>query len=202
MDLIQLIGTLTQYMVEIIIALAVVEIGLLLWVRQQCRFHHVKLLDTYRNAVKGMLDVPDSLLSRDSYSQCNALRTYIEKIISTDDENAAGVRRNIGRQFENNMLSDSHSFQARFRIASTLVQIFPLLGILGTILSLGQLDFSVGEVDASAITKAFVIAIDTTILGMFFAIVFMLCESKLSVTLEHVIDNTEKAFRLMNRVVN
>ena len=202
MDLIQVIGSLTEYMVQIIILFAVVEILLLSLAKYRCYQHHRKLLDTYRNTVKGMIDIPDSLLSKDTHSQCNALVNFIDKKISTVPEQQTGIKRNIERQLEKNVLSDTYGFQADFRVASTLVQVFPLLGILGTILSLGQLDFSAAEIDSSAITKAFILAIDTTILGLFFAIIFMIAESKLSVTIEHAIKDTEKAFALFTRVFN
>ena len=63
-------------------------------------------------------------------------------------------------------------------MAAAIVQIFPLLGILGTILAIGQSMQGQGiKVDATVIVKAFTNAIDTTIFGLLFAVFYMIVDA-------------------------
>jgi len=78
-------------------------------------------------------------------------------------------------------------------LMSTLVQIFPLLGILGTILAIAETAFqSGGQIDVSSLSNAFVLAMDTTILGITFSILFMLVESALQPKIERVINESHE----------
>ena len=76
-------------------------------------------------------------------------------------------------------------------IMSTLVQVFPLLGILGTILAIAQTAFqSGGQIDVSSLSNAFVLAMDTTILGIAFSVIFMVVESTFQPKIERVINES------------
>lgn len=53
---------------------------------------------------------------------------------------------------------------------------FPLLGIFGTILAIGQ-SLQGSEGDVSVIMRAFTNAINTTILGLVFAVIYMIVDA-------------------------
>ncbi len=199
MKITDLIGSLSHIIEELILIVAVIEILLLLSIGWQSRQHHLTILDTYRNTIKGLVDVPDNLLRKDTHSECSALFAYIDNQIKNNTADSHGIKRNISQQFERSALSNTFGFQSRAALATTLVQIFPLMGILGTILALGQIELINGEINATDVTQAFVMAIDTTILGIFFAVVFMLWDSKITARIEKVVHDTQNAFELLTR---
>ena len=79
---------------------------------------------------------------------------------------------------------------------STLVQIFPLLGILGTVVAIAVTDMST----ATTVTDAFVRAMRTTILGIGFSIIFMLIESALHPKIERIISDSREYKDIINSV--
>ena len=86
-------------------------------------------------------------------------------------------------------------------VMSTLVQIFPLLGILGTILAIAQTAFQSGaQIDVTSLSSAFVLAMDTTILGITFSILFMVIESAFSPKIERVIVESEEYRRILSNI--
>ncbi len=83
-------------------------------------------------------------------------------------------------------------------VMSTLVQVFPLLGILGTILAIAQTAFqSGGQIDVSSLSNAFVLAMDTTILGITFSILFMIIESTFQPKIERVVNESTEYKRIV-----
>jgi biopolymer transport protein ExbB len=84
---------------------------------------------------------------------------------------------------------------------ATLVQVFPLLGILGTILAIAQTSFTPGAtIDVSALSNAFVLAMDTTILGISFAIIFMVIESSFQAKIDRVIFESSECRRILSTI--
>ena len=84
---------------------------------------------------------------------------------------------------------------------STLVQVFPLLGILGTILAIAQTAFqNGGQVDVTSLSNAFVLAMDTTILGIAFSVVFMVIESTFQPKIERVINESHDARHIISKI--
>lgn len=200
MDLVSLISNLTQYMEAIIIVFAIMEAMLLVFVVIKVRQQQSRLSDSYKNLTKGFEDIPDVVSNQSLSDQCNSMAAYVERKIIVGGEQTQKLKRNAPIQLEKNSMSNTFSIEAFFSVSAAFVQIFPLLGILGTILALGQIDFSNGTIRASDITSAFVVAIDTTILGMFFAIVFMILESRLAPTVQRIISDTSKAHNIFSRL--
>ena len=78
---------------------------------------------------------------------------------------------------------------------------FALLGILGTILAIAQTAFqSGGQIDVSSLSNAFVLAMDTTILGITFSIIFMVIESTLQPKIERVINESMDYKRIITTI--
>lgn len=190
-----------QYMTLAILVIAVVEMVLLVLVDKRARAQHVRLQDVYHNITKGMNDVPDVVSTQTGIDQTNALLVFIERKLSGGSKELSWVKRNISAQLEKNAINNTYPIESKFGIASTLVQVFPLLGILGTILALGNVTITDGSLSGKDITQAFVLAIDTTILGIFFAVVFMLWESKIAVKVTRVVQCTERTIQVLSKAL-
>lgn len=76
-----------------------------------------------------------------------------------------------------------------YTIFITLISIFPLLGMLGTVLALLELDMS-GETEA--LKANFFQALDTTMWGIIFAVVFKVINSFFQPFIEAQIEKTKK----------
>jgi biopolymer transport protein ExbB/TolQ len=84
---------------------------------------------------------------------------------------------------------------------SALVQVFTLLGILGTILAIAQTAFQTGgQIDVSSLSNAFVLAMDTTILGIVFSIIFMVIESTFQPKIERVINESAHFKQIISNI--
>ncbi len=72
-----------------------------------------------------------------------------------------------------------------YNIFLAIVSIFPLLGMLGTVLALLGLDLSTG--DMSGLKQQFFMALDTTALGLVYSIVFKFAHSLVQTKIETAI---------------
>ncbi|MCM1419692.1 MAG: MotA/TolQ/ExbB proton channel family protein [Bacteroides sp.] len=84
-----------------------------------------------------------------------------------------------------------------YNIFLVIVSIFPLLGMLGTVLALLGLDFS--SPDTAALKQQFSVALETTALGLIFSIVFKIVHAPFQSRIETAIDKideiTKKSFK-------
>lgn len=201
MDLEILTHLIAQHMTLAILMIAVAEVVLLVLVDKRTSAQHVRLQDVYHNITKGMNDVPDVVSTQTGIDQTNALLVFIERKLSSRSKELSWVKRNISAQLEKNAVYNTYPIESKFGIASTLVQVFPLLGILGTILALGNVTITNGSLSGKDITQAFVLAIDTTILGIFFAVIFMLWESKVAVKVNRVVQCTDRTVQVLSKAL-
>ena len=197
MKITDLISSLSHIIEELILIVAVVEIVLLLSIGWQSRQHHLTILDTYRNTIKGLVDVPDNLLRKDTHSECSALFAYIDNQIKNNTADSHGIKRNISQQFER--IKQYIWFPIKSSIGLDSSTDIPLNGDTRDDISPRQIELINGEINATDVTQAFVMAIDTTILGIFFAVVFMLWDSKITARIEKVVHDTQNAFELLTR---
>ncbi|MBT3196177.1 MAG: hypothetical protein HN344_00515, partial [Gammaproteobacteria bacterium] len=115
---------------------------------------------------------------------------YLSNKILLDDDAANIIEKNVSRLTERSLFNRYYLIESAISVMSTLVQVFPLLGILGTILAIAGTAFGDGGIDASRLTEAFVLAMDTTILGISLSVVFMVIESILSPKVERIINES------------
>lgn len=84
-----------------------------------------------------------------------------------------------------------------YNIFLAIVSIFPLLGMLGTVLALLGLDLS--SQDTSGLQQQFFLALDTTALGLICSIVFKFAHSfaqtKIETAVEKIDEITKKSFK-------
>ena len=125
----------------------------------------------------------------------SSLRFITNKIKS--DENAKEIiRQNASKVAERSSDVRYFGIEMQASMMSTLVQIFPLLGILGTVVAIAVTDMST----ATTVTDAFVRAMRTTILGIGFSIIFMLIESALHPKIERIISDSREYKDIINSV--
>lgn len=187
-------GFLAQSMTAVILLAAVIEGFLFYTINRKCVAQQRTLHDIFVNMVKGLQNVPDRNSNQSFHDQFLSLLMFLERKVGSASKEAALIKRNIHLQLEKNNQSESFEIESLFNMCSAMVQIFPLLGILGTILALSQVTADSGTaLKSSEVTAAFVMAIDTTLLGIFFSIVFTLLEARVLASVKRILDDTVKA---------
>ncbi len=172
----------------IIYLCAAIEIYLVFSVFKLIKRHEDVLLDVSDNLLKGFPDAPDKDSTQHVHEKIQTALDYITNKISTDPNFKIEFGRNAGKISERPFYNRHYKIETYASVMSTLVQVFPLLGILGTILAIAQTAFQgSGAVDVASVSNAFVLAMDTTILGIFFSILFMVIESTFQAKIERVI---------------
>lgn len=163
--------------------------------------HEGKLLDVADNLCKGFSDAPDRDSGQKPHEKIQAALQFINNKIASDNSFKLAFRKNAEKVNERQFYNRHYKIEIFASIMSTLVQVFPLLGILGTILAIAQTAFSSGaQIDVSALSNAFVLAMDTTILGITFSILFMIVESGFSPKIERAIVESEEYRRILSNI--
>lgn len=163
--------------------------------------HEGKLLDVADNLLKGFSDAPDRDSSQKAHEKIQAALQFINNKIASNPVHKLDFRKNAEKINERQFYNRHYKIEIFASVMSTLVQIFPLLGILGTILAIAQTAFAPGaQVDVSALSNAFVLAMDTTILGITFSILFMIIESGVSPKIDRAIVESEEYRRILSNI--
>ena len=160
---------------------------------------HEKILsDISLNLLKGFRDAPDKDSTLNVHDNFQRSLDFMKYKVSKDTSMKKAFSDNAKGLGERSQLGQYYKIEVFASLMSTIVQIFPLLGILGTILAIAQTAFqNSGQVDVSSLSNAFVLAMDTTILGIFFSILFMVIESYLSPKIERIINESQDFRRLI-----
>ncbi|MAX65300.1 MAG: MotA/TolQ/ExbB proton channel family protein [Bacteriovoracaceae bacterium] len=185
----------------IIYGFAVVEIYLVVNIFLMMRKHEMVLLDVSDNLVKGFQDAPDRDSTQSAHEKIEASLEFISNKIAADNSFKDDFIKNAKKISQRPIYSRHYKIEMFASIMSTLVQVFPLLGILGTILAIAQTAFqSGGSVDVSSLSNAFVLAMDTTILGISFSILFMVIESTFQPRIERVINESSDYRHIISKI--
>jgi biopolymer transport protein ExbB/TolQ len=153
--------------------------------------HESILVDVSDNLVKGFADAPDKDSQQSSHEKIEGALDFINHKISADPETKKEFVVNAKNITQRSHYSRHYKIEMYASVMSTLVQVFPLLGILGTILAIAQTAFQTeGNLDVSSLSNAFVLAMDTTILGIGFSVIFMVIESTFQPKIERVINES------------
>ena len=191
----------TENIFVIIYAFVVVEFYLVGSVFFMLRSHEGKLLDVADNLLKGFSDAPDRDSSQKPHEKIQAALQFINNKIASNPGFKLEFRKNAEKINERQFYNRHYKIEIFASVMATLVQIFPLLGILGTILAIAQTAFQPGaQIDVSALSNAFVLAMDTTILGITFSILFMIIESGVSPKIERAIVESEEYRRILSNI--
>lgn len=153
--------------------------------------HETVLLDVSDNLLKGFKDAPDKDSLQSAHEKIENALDYVHNKIINDPGSKPFFVKNAASVGQRSFYNRHYKLEIFASVMSTLVQVFPLLGILGTILAIAQSAMdSGGDLNVSALSNAFVLAMDTTILGIGFSIVFMVIESTFQPKIERVINES------------
>ncbi len=200
--MLSLFNLLTEYIVFIIYVVAVIETLLALGIVWQVRSQGIRLKDATDNMVKGFVDAPDKDSTLSLHEKIESSMRFITNKIQVDPAAKEIVRQNVGKITERSGDNRYFGIEVFSSMMSTLVQVFPLLGILGTILAISGETVAGGAepLDPQALTEAFVLAMNTTILGIGFSILFMLVESVLQPRIERTIIDSKNYKNVLTSV--
>ena len=181
----------SQYIFHVIYILAAVEVYLTASVYFMIRRQGVRLSDATKNLIKGFNDAPDVDSSLKLSEKVESSLRFITNKIQVDPAAKETIRENAGKLTERSADNRYFGIEVSASIMSTLVQVFPLLGILGTILAIAGTTAGTEFIDPAALTTAFVLAMNTTILGIGFSIFFMVIESAMYPQIERIITDSK-----------
>ena len=181
----------SQYIFHVIYILAAVEVYLTASVYFMIRRQGVRLSDATKNLIKGFNDAPDVDSSLKLSEKVESSLRFITNKIQVDLGAKETIRENAGKLTERSADNRYFGIEVSASIMSTLVQVFPLLGILGTILAIAGTTAGTEFIDPAALTTAFVLAMNTTILGIGFSILFMVIESAMYPQIERIITDSK-----------
>lgn len=193
-----LFEVITKNIFLIIFVFVTVEIILASSIFYLMKKHEKILSDISLNLLKGFRDAPDKDSTLNVHDNFQRSLDFMKYKVSKDTSMKKAFSDNAKGLGERSQLGQYYKIEVFASLMSTIVQIFPLLGILGTILAIAQTAFqNSGQVDVSSLSNAFVLAMDTTILGIFFSILFMVIESYLSPKIERIINESQDFRRLI-----
>lgn len=196
-----LFSFLTNNIFAIIYIFAIVEIYLVVAVFYMMKKHERSMQDATDNLLKGFADAPDKDSSQHAHEKIQNALQYITDKIAIDPELKKAFCKNAGKVNERTVFGRHYTIEIYASVMSALVQIFPLLGILGTILAIAQSAFqNGGQIDVATLSNAFVLAMDTTILGIAFSIIFMVVESAFSPKIERVINESSEYRKILSSI--
>jgi len=186
-----LFNFITNNIFVIIFLFAFVEAFLIFYMTSLMKKHENVLLDVSDNLLKGFSDSPDKDSDQMINERIQVVLEFLKNKLGQNPENKKLVAQNAKNIIQRPLYSRHYKIEICASVMSTLVQVFPLLGILGTILAIAQTAFQQGgNIDVSSLSNAFVLAMDTTILGITFSILFMVIESALQPKIERVINES------------
>lgn len=186
-----LFSFLTNNIFVIIFLFAAIEVFLIINIFRLMKKHEAVLGDVSDNLLKGFPDAPDRDSDQNIHERIESALDFIHHKISKNPELKSDFAKNANSISQRPHYSRHYKIEIYASVMSTLVQVFPLLGILGTILAIAQTAFqNGGNVDVSSLSNAFVLAMDTTILGIAFSVIFMIVESTFQPKIERVINES------------
>jgi biopolymer transport protein ExbB/TolQ len=169
-----------EWIFPIIFGLAAVEAALLAWVGVMMREHRRRMLDSTLNILKGFRHAPDFDSTKHLHDQVSSVLEFISRKVRTDPEARHQLRDNLRSVANSSHHSKYFRVERVANVVATLVQVFPLLGILGTVVAIAGTTLVPGEpLSPSEITEAFVLALSTTIVRLIFAVIFLVIEGAL-----------------------
>lgn len=196
-----LFNFLTNNIFAIIYLFAAIEIFLIVNIFVLMRKHESVLIDVSDNLLKGFKDAPDKDSQQNIHERIESALDFIYHKISKNPELKEDFVRNANSITQRPYYSRHYKLEIYASVMSTLVQVFPLLGILGTILAIAQTAFQTGgQIDVSSLSNAFVLAMDTTILGIGLSVIFMIIESTFQPKIERVINESSDYKQIVSKI--
>lgn len=196
-----LFSFITNNIFVIIYLFVAVEIYLSVSIFLKMKQHEHILLDVSDNLLKGFFDAPDKDSTSNIHDRLQRSLDFMRNKITSDEKLKKEFAKNARSVNQRSFYNRYYSIETYASVMSTIVQIFPLLGILGTILAIAQTAFqNGGQVDVSSLSNAFVLAMDTTILGITFSILFMIVESSFAPKIERIITESNEFRKIISSI--
>jgi len=191
----------TNNIFYIIYGFAAIETYLVISVFFMLKKHEKVLVDVSENLLKGFADAPDKDSGQSMSERIESSLEFITNKITTDASLRKEFGKNASKITQRPLYSRHYKIEIYASVMSALVQVFTLLGILGTILAIAQTAFQTGgKVDVSSLSNAFVLAMDTTILGIVFSIIFMVIESTFQPKIERIINESAHFKQIVSNI--
>ena len=175
----EVLTLLSNYFVEIILAVAVIEAFLALIVFAYNRRYLRKVDRWFRYNVLHECSKPSSFLSRWLQVE-HLLHTFrVEYVKKLDDKNQESLKEEyykLTNEKAHSIYAYSKWVRTFFNLFFDLIPMFPMLGILGTVVAIACQFGAVGDAGGAEVIRTvsenFGVAVWTTIYGIIFAIVF------------------------------
>lgn len=191
----------TNNIFYIIYGFAAIETYLVISVFFMMKKHEGILVDISENLVKGFADAPDKDSGQSLSERIESSLEFITNKIANDSSLRKEFGKNASKISQRPLYNRHYKIEIYASVMSALVQVFTLLGILGTILAIAQTAFQTGgQIDVSSLSNAFVLAMDTTILGIVFSIIFMVIESTFQPKIERVINESAHFKQIISNI--
>lgn len=196
-----LFSFMTNNIFFIIYGFAAIEAYLVISVFFMLKKHENVLVDVSENLLKGFADAPDKDSGQNMSERIESSLEFITNKISNDPSLRKEFGKNASKISQRSLYNRHYKIEIYASVMSALVQVFTLLGILGTILAIAQTAFQTGgKIDVSSLSNAFVLAMDTTILGIVFSIIFMVIESTFQPKIERIINESAHFKQIISNV--
>ena len=170
----------SDYVTWLIFLLAIFELLLYIFLFKVISRKMLQLRDSLFNLLRGVKNFPERNKLRNVYDEVRALINALKTIKEHQREYIEDKRTiimNVNQQDSKKLSIKSFRIDSWSNVAAAIVQIFPLMGILGTVLAMGQSmqkKNSLLNPEISNLVSSFVNAVDTTILGLIFTVFFMI----------------------------
>ena len=191
----------TPFVSPLILVCGAIETIIFISIYFQLSQQQRQLRDSLLNLSKGTTHFPDIDSQRDVQDDIGAYLDFVVNEIAFESQDCSIIQMNARNQSMKHIERRSFRLLNAASIASAGVQVFPLLGILGTILALAGISVSPDGFSATAISKAFVTALDTTILGMLLAIIFTIVESAIIPSIERLLEESKRYRSILARLL-
>jgi len=182
----------SQVFPYVIGGLAVVNAVIWLWLMIDSRARKTHLADYLFNAVRTVSRQSDLTQSMTIDERINVFMADIRDAVenpSTKEESRVLLDRLMTKD-ESRIYLKTHAFERWYSVARTFIEIFPLLGIVGTVLAIWAGMSSSGANDADKVTRVvqnFGHSVISTAVGLGAAIAFMFLNSFLEPGFERML---------------
>ena len=182
----QILQFLSQYFVEIICVFAIFELVLMFFITVYNAFYLRKVDKWFRNDVLRDCTKPSSTLGR-AFQVDNLLQTfrgeYVKKLAYKNPEQLQEEYYKLTNEKAHTVYAYSRTMRVFFNLFYDGIPMFPLLGILGTVIAIAcQFSMATEAVDEvemilQSVTQNFGVAIWTTIFGIGFGIFYTIANA-------------------------
>ena len=173
---------LSDYINYIIVGAAVFEALLYITLYRTLHVQSIALKDCLHNVMRGSTSCPSFDSRQTLLEQAAGLTNALKHVLAHNTADKAKVIANLQQNYARKLHIKTQKLQVRNNVAVALVGIFVLLGLIGTISAIGQsvttTDTTGGIAQAEAIVASLIVAVDSTLLGLFFSVLFSLINAR------------------------